>query len=247
MTPWIDVVLVLLVTVAWPLFEHRVALPRLRSALARGEASALAGEYHRTVVVQWSLVALVVAWAVASGRPGHALGGVPGDALRLVATFAIAVVGAALLFAQTRVALRATPEALAPTRAALASLEWFLPRTRAQWRAFVPLAVTAGICEEILFRGFVLAVLAGVLPLPLALAGQAVLFGAAHAYQGTAGAVRAGLTGAVLGGVVWLTGSLVAAIVLHAALDLSAGRIAYALLAAEADGAGDPAGRTAAA
>ena len=52
--------------------------------------------------------------------------------------------------------------------------------------------------------------------------GVAVVFGLAHVYQGAAGVVVTSMMGAVLGVLVVATGSLLPAVVLHAALDLRA-------------------------
>jgi membrane protease YdiL (CAAX protease family) len=98
-----------------------------------------------------------------------------------------------------------------------------LPRTPAERRAFAGLAVTAGICEELLYRGFGLAALRWVAPG----AGHAELigltaaaFGLAHLYQGAAGLALTALAGAYFAWIAIATGSLVPVMVLHALLDL---------------------------
>jgi membrane protease YdiL (CAAX protease family) len=98
-----------------------------------------------------------------------------------------------------------------------------LPRTRGERRLFSVVGLTAGICEEWLYRGFFLAVVSALLggpPEPILVLVAAAAFGLAHAYQGVAGIV----TTAVLGGVLALlyldTGSLLVPVLLHAAIDL---------------------------
>ena len=56
------------------------------------------------------------------------------------------------------------------------------------------------------------------------------LFGAAHLYQGAAGALGATLVGAVAAGLYLWCGSLVPSMLLHAAIDLSSGWMAYEVL-----------------
>ena len=101
-----------------------------------------------------------------------------------------------------------------------------LPVTAREKGVFAVLSATAGVSEELVFRGFLPAFLIplsssyllGALPV-------AVVFGFLHAYQGPHGIVRAAVIGAVLAaGVAW-TGSLWPSIFAHAALDLLFGLV----------------------
>ncbi|WP_184584034.1 CPBP family intramembrane glutamic endopeptidase [Lipingzhangella halophila] len=95
------------------------------------------------------------------------------------------------------------------------------PRSRAERRMAAGLAVTAGICEELLYRGLFVALGVAVgLPVWLAAIVSCVLFAVAHIYQGWWGLVGPGLLGALFMVVYLGTGSLVIPIVLHALLDL---------------------------
>lgn len=97
-----------------------------------------------------------------------------------------------------------------------------LPRTRTERGAFLVLSLLAGVCEELAYRGLVLAVLAALVPpvpvLAVITAG-AILFGVAHLYQGPAGAAVAALLGLGLGGFYWFTGSLLLVMAFHVVLD----------------------------
>jgi membrane protease YdiL (CAAX protease family) len=98
-----------------------------------------------------------------------------------------------------------------------------LPRTAGERRLFTVVGVTAGVCEEWLYRGFFLAVvsaLAGGLPTGLLVVVAAVAFGLAHAYQGRVGIVTTGLLGGVMAALYLQTGSLLLPVLLHAAIDL---------------------------
>jgi membrane protease YdiL (CAAX protease family) len=98
-----------------------------------------------------------------------------------------------------------------------------LPETAAERFAFVLLSLTAGICEEALYRGFLIRYLhdlAPALPLLVALAAAALLFGLAHLYQGGAALLRTAITGLAFGLLFVVTGSLLPCIVLHALIDL---------------------------
>jgi uncharacterized protein len=89
---------------------------------------------------------------------------------------------------------------------------------------FVVLSLTAGICEEFLFRGFVMGALfrAG-LDTWLVVVLSSVMFGFAHLYQGRGGSVGTGILGALFGSVRIATQNLLPAVVWHSALDIVAG------------------------
>ena len=100
-----------------------------------------------------------------------------------------------------------------------------MPRDRGDRVAFTGVALTAGITEELMYRGFALWAVAGALgDRPwLAAAILGVPFGVLHAYQGILGMLRAGLLGVVLAVPVLAGGGLVAAVLAHAGVDLALG------------------------
>ncbi|CAM3683245.1 hypothetical protein GCM10009799_42690 [Nocardiopsis rhodophaea] len=118
------------------------------------------------------------------------------------------------------------PEYSGPQRPAMPApgaeaIEALTPRTAAERRLAGALAVTAGIGEELLYRGLFIAL--GVsfgLPVWAAAIVSCVLFAVAHLYQGWWGLVGPGLVG-VLFTIVYLgTGSLVIPILLHILIDV---------------------------
>src|SRR3989442_993998 len=131
------------------------------------------------------------------------------------------------------------PAAHAPGVAdhALIALMALLPRGEAWWywppivraldeqRLFAVLAVTAGLCEEFLYRGFALWYFTSLAGSVAGFALAAVLFGLGHLYLGRMHVVRTAIVGAVFGLLVTGTGSLWLAIVVHAAMDLLGGAI----------------------
>lgn len=107
--------------------------------------------------------------------------------------------------------------------AALKAHEYFLPATRSERHWWVFVCITAGICEETLYRGFLLHylhVFPGTLNLTLALLISSVIFGLCHLYQGTNGAIGSAVVGVLFGLLFILTGSLFLPMILHAAMDL---------------------------
>jgi membrane protease YdiL (CAAX protease family) len=96
-----------------------------------------------------------------------------------------------------------------------------IPRTRQEkiW-SVVLLAPTAALCEEFLYRGFLLAQLSQWLRSgSLAWVASSLAFGLAHVYQGWSGMVRASLLGALLAYSVLHFGSLYPSMLAHGLID----------------------------
>ena len=101
-----------------------------------------------------------------------------------------------------------------------------MPQDAQEEATFSWLSITAGICEEILYRGFVLVVLTPLLGTVGAVAVSSIVFGLGHAYQGVGGFAKTSAVGFALAGLTLLSGSLWIPMVVHAALDLNAGYLA---------------------
>ena len=103
------------------------------------------------------------------------------------------------------------------------SYSYLFPATRLERRWWILIGLTAGICEEILFRGFLLRYLNTSpwhLNLRLALLVSSLIFGLQHLYQGAKGVIATTVLGALFGLLFLLSGSLLLPMILHAALDL---------------------------
>jgi uncharacterized protein len=200
----------------------------------RADPGARRSFYRRLLVLEWGLAVVVgVVMAAAPDVGAAALGlrlpqRVPG--VPTVVAVAVVVV---LVLLSTRALLtgalvRGPQPARRPregrhTEPAVHATLALLPRTRAERRLFTVVGVTAGLCEEWLYRGFLLAVvsaLAGGAPTAVLVAVAGAAFGLAHAYQGVTGIVTTGVLGAVLAALYLGTGSLLLPVVLHALIDL---------------------------
>ena len=118
-------------------------------------------------------------------------------------------IGVAVLLVICRVVLGANPTA----ERALRSL---VPQTPAETVVWILLALSAGICEEIVFRGYLqrqFFALTGNDAAAIAL--QSIVFGAAHAYQGFRGVITITLYGALFGILAILRRSLVPGMIQH--------------------------------
>lgn len=98
-----------------------------------------------------------------------------------------------------------------------------LPRTAKERAVWVLLSMTAGFCEELLYRGFLTAYLVNIFPqvnFVLAIIISAALFGIGHIYQKLTGVLGTGFMGLIFGFLYFFTGSLFLPMVVHALFDL---------------------------
>jgi membrane protease YdiL (CAAX protease family) len=102
--------------------------------------------------------------------------------------------------------------------------ERILPQSTVELLPYLALAITAGLCEEFIYRGFAMAVLAHVgLRAWTVVLISSVLFGLAHSYQGRGGIVMTLVVGTILGTSRIAYDCLVPAIFWHSAVDVVAG------------------------
>ncbi len=197
---------------------------RIKKLLAMPHVSTMErlGLYASTIAFQWFAVG-VVAWrawahgftAVQLGLTIHGRGRV----------FLASIVGAGTIATVQWLNLRRAGRLPIEKRGALQAIaERILPRSTVELLPYLALAITAGLCEEFLYRGFAMAVLLHVgLQAWAVVLISSVLFGLAHSYQGRGGIVMTLLIGLILGSSRIAYDSLVPAILWHSAVDVVAG------------------------
>ena len=170
--------------------------------------------YGSTMLGLWGLAIATAVAASESGITPRLLGVVELPWLTfLVWTAAATAAVAALVLVFKAFGIRETP-----------MLQHLIPERGSEKAVFVGVCITAGICEELVFRGFLIAALqvaTGSLPLATVLSAGA--FGLAHAHQDATGALRATLLALVLSAPLIVTGSLYPGIAAHALVDLAGG------------------------
>ncbi len=103
-----------------------------------------------------------------------------------------------------------------------AYFDYIKPETPVKKRIFVLLSLSAGVFEEILYRGYLISLLSdGLNNIWIAVVAAALLFGMGHLYQGLEGILKAFLIGGMMGIIFVATGSILNCIVLHVLIDLS--------------------------
>ncbi len=205
--------------VAVPIWDH-FAMKRLK---ASSDPRVKIKSYRRTIFWLWGgsvIACVVVGWrSVLTIRRGAGeAAGLPGPAF--VIGFMVAAVVA--LFVPIIVMMR-SETTRARVAKSLEKLNFILPGTAEERHCFVLVAITAGVCEEILYRGFLIQYFRELpvhIGLTEALVFSACVFGIAHLYQGIIGIVQTTILGALSGVLFVATGSLLLPMFLHALIDL---------------------------
>jgi membrane protease YdiL (CAAX protease family) len=232
-----------LVLTVYVCFESAVGLrkyQRLKLAVARGDTNARGRFYREILVFEWVTAALAVgALGLNFGRmnpSGLELADSPfgrwcasvwerADRENVMGLVAGMAVGTAfVIFFSVRARRRAATSQTArrsPLSRILPDFSTLLPTNLHERLLFALVAISAGICEEIVFRGWLLDVLHqfGLTGIGLVAVASAV-FGLAHFYQGPIGILLTGLLGVVFCGLYIAIGSLLLPIVVHAIVDL---------------------------
>jgi membrane protease YdiL (CAAX protease family) len=206
------------------------AYRRLVRRVRAGVANARAAEYRKAMLRYWTWTIGLVALWLGAGRPAAALGLAAPEGVRLLVGAIITLLGLAVLYAQWRAVSRMDEKGLAPLRVQMAAFADLLPRTEREAALFRGVSITAGVCEEIVCRGYLIWYLAAFVGAWPAVFLGALLFGAGHLYQGPAGVIKTGATGLVMGILYLGTGSLLFPVILHAAVDLHGGAMARRVL-----------------
>ncbi len=216
-------IILLLLAVVFPLLgvrDYRLLLRRTNE----GVADARVKFYQGVLVFHWPLTIGLLAWWLLSGNSLESIGLIPvADGWPWVAIG----IGVFAILAQViyLAIVSRNADKLTEVKKQIGDLAYLAPQTPREDRLFDMVSITAGVCEEILYRGLLLATLVSLVGTWPAVAITSLIFGLGHAYQGISGIAKTGLLGLVLALFTVSSGSLYIAIVLHAVIDLTSGRI----------------------
>ncbi len=204
-----------------------------RRLLKRAESGATvdrADLYRNTAINHWILfVVALLLWSNLA-RPWSALGIEAVVDGWFLAALGLTIAGIVMLLLQIRQVLSAPQAELSQLRAQFGTLDLIIPQNVKELTRFNLLSITAGIVEELLWRGFLIWYLGQVMPLWAAAIISSVGFGLAHAYQGLAHLPKITMVGGAFAGLYLLSGSIWLPMLLHAAVDILQGRLAYEVI-----------------
>jgi CAAX protease family protein len=226
----LDTLYVLLFAAALPLFDYLVSWPAFQRRWQADPARARRRLWAEVIPHAWAVVAAgAVVWLYYD-RSWESFGFSIPEGWQLWTSIGLILLLVAYLVpsaasvarnAEVRASVRQQAEGLTAA---------VLPHTRTDMYWFAGVSLTAGFCEEFLFRGYFIWVLSPWLGWWGAAALSLLIFASGHAYQGRSGVIRTGVAGLIFTLVVGILDSLWPAIVLHFLLDLGMGIIAWLAL-----------------
>lgn len=216
----LDHLLAALLLIVWPVVMARTGPVRPEERLK---------DYKLTIAVQWAHMLLLFGLWIWGARSWTDLGfGLEVDwELGVAAALALGAIGVAVY---QRHRVRTDPKVAAAILRQVERIEGLVPETAQELRWFRALVFTAGVCEETIYRGFLILYLSTWMPTWAALVVAGLGFGAAHLYQGVRPALTIVVVGVIMGALYLLAGSLWVPIALHAWGDLIQGQSLRAAL-----------------
>jgi len=212
--PWHTLV-VIAILAAWA-YRGVLRAAELRSVVGDRRV----GFYAQTIAAEWILLGVVLlgVW-LHQGRFSSVLGKQWNSVQEAGRDF-----GIGLLFWLGSTVVLATVASLLRSTAKSRDVEFLLPHGGAEKLLWIAVSVSAGICEEAVFRGYLQQqFLALTRSAPAAILISGILFGLAHAYQGWRGGVVIGTLGVMLGILAHWRGTVRTGMIAHAWQDSVAG------------------------
>jgi membrane protease YdiL (CAAX protease family) len=152
--------------------------------------------YVRTIITEWLLLAFVVGGVWLAKAPLTTVIGQRWQSARDV--FRDIGIGVVFIIVQQLVLSVLTGHL--HSAEAERAIQFLLPHGRREMALWLALSISAGICEEAIFRGYLQRQFSAFTQnIPAGILLSAALFGAAHGYQGSRQAVVIALDGALLG------------------------------------------------
>ena len=229
MTTLLDLLYVAVFAIAFPLWDYLVFWPAFHRQSQADPARARTRLCRSAIGGAWGLVAVGAVLWVANDRSWRSFGFSVPHGWRLWTSIALFLLLAAYFSYAVATLLRSS-EARASMRQQIGTLTAVMPHTRTELYWFAGVSLTAGFCEEFLYRGYFVWVLSPWLGWWGAAALSLAFFAIGHLYQGWNGVLRTGIVGALFTLVVARFGSLWPAIALHALSDVGAGMMAWLAL-----------------
>jgi membrane protease YdiL (CAAX protease family) len=189
--------------------------------------------YLRSMAVQWllALVTLFAWWKHA--RPFDGLGFTLPSGIVTTSAEIVCVMATIAVAMRLRKMAAWSPEKTAALRAQIGSTAVVIPRTKVELAWFFGVALTAGICEELLYRGYFFAVAAPYLTVYGAAVASAIVFALGHAYQGWRRMALVAAIGLFMGAFYVASGSIFFPMFLHVLIDINGGVSGYFLMRSE--------------
>lgn len=224
----LDIGLISILAVGYPLWSFFYEGRQLRQGLKEGTDRKI-WWYRLTLATLWPLASMVVVDWLLLKRSFGLLGLTLEADWRVAGGFLLAIAFGIASWLQLRRLRNIDRERARTVLAKRQFMFALLPSGRGQLVYWIAVAITAGVTEELLFRGFAIWAFSAYTNLAVAAVASAVLFGLGHIYQGFAEVLKTAVVGLILAAFYLAIGSLYPVMLLHALLDIWPGMQSYIL------------------
>jgi membrane protease YdiL (CAAX protease family) len=218
----LDHLFVLLFVVIHPVAGF-IGFRRLMRRVDAGESVNRSNEYFQTAIWQWVLFGIGAAVWSLSSRPLSAIGFSFELNLSFALGVAVVMVSVGLLLLQIRYIKSADKAAVDKMFDQLGFVQTMVPRNGNELAKFYGVSLTAGIVEEVLWRGGLIGYLSLLVPFWAAVILSTLGFALAHSYQGIAHLPGVLFIGTILAATYVISGSIWLPIILHILIDVLQG------------------------
>lgn len=175
------------------------------------------GVYERSMFFEWLVLALVIVGVRLHGSPLSVVLGERWRSFRQV----LRDVGIAILFLIVSIVASSIMASYLHGGAGDKAAQFLLPRGGVEMALWAALSISAGICEEAVYRGYLQRQFTALTKnVPAGIILSAMAFGGAHSYLGLGPAVRIGLLGAMCGILTYWCGTVRPGMIAHALQDM---------------------------
>ncbi len=220
---WWDLIPLVLLCAGMPLLAALVTIPRIRALSAQEQDRIRPRLYASAMLNQWMFAtAALLPWLL-RGEPLAAIG------LKLPARWWLYALAGTLIVAVALVVqrrkLKASADGAQLVTQQLKGAAFIIPRSRREVSLWALVCLHAGLCEELLYRGWLFALARALMPDWAAALAVTAAFGLAHMYQGAKGVAQTAVVGAIFLLLAWASDSLWLPMAAHALFDWHSGTL----------------------
>ncbi len=225
---YFDHLIVVLFAGLYPAYDFFYSIPKFKKNLAYNKPGIRKREYRKSIVWIWILSIIVIViwryhdWKLVDLGIDFTFG------WKILLSILLFILASIYMFYLYRTISQDTEQrSILRTKISDKESSDFLPHNIQDFRWFCIVSISAGICEELLYRGFLLWYFNFFTNTVVAIVVSSILFGLAHLFQGWKGCVQASVAGLFLAIIYLLTGSLWIPITLHIIGDLYSGLLGW--------------------
>jgi len=223
-----DHLIVIVFAGLYPAFDFFYDYPKFKTNVAKNKPRVRIREYQNGIAWIWIFSILAVLIWINNERPFENLGLDISTYWSIWLGLILFILGLAyILYIYYSIKNDANQRSSLRAKLKVSEVSAYVPRTKNDFRWFIILSISAGICEELLFRGFLMWYINEFSSIIIAVILSSVLFGLGHSYQGLKGVLQAGGIGLVMAVVYIFSGSLWIPIALHISVDIYSGMLGW--------------------